>query len=222
VRRSGVTTNSDSVQVLLGEIMEEARRESEDIVNTARLEAEAMLEASSAEAQKIREEQMSRDRAEAARRRASIMSTVPVETVRLRAVRTESLLDAVRERVRKRLLGREGFDYRVALTLLASAAVRQMEGAVLVARVSESDRPFVGNGFCEEVLKSVGAPSTRMTLAFDADTTDGGVAVEDSEASQVCDNRFLKRLERMWPELRRQIAREASFVPRMEPGGTDQ
>jgi vacuolar-type H+-ATPase subunit E/Vma4 len=49
-----------------------------------------------------------------------------------------------------------------------------------------------------------------------------GVIVEDAEGRQMWDNRFLKRLERMWPELRRHIAVQVSFVPGTGSGGNSQ
>ena len=62
----------------------------------------------------------------------------------------------------------------------------------------------------------------NVSVSYDPEITGGGVIVEDGEARQIWDNRFLKRLERMWPELRRQIAVQTSLVPKTESGGSNQ
>ena len=78
-----------------------------------------------AEADKVREEQLDRARAEAARRRELILATVPVEAGRMRVARIESLLESVHEEARERLLAHDGFEYREAvITLAALAATR--------------------------------------------------------------------------------------------------
>jgi len=97
-----------------------------------------------------------------------------------------------------------------------------MEGAVFVVKVSEGDRTLLGDGLAEEVAHRVGRSSLNVTVEYDPEIRGGGVVVEDAEARQMWDNRLLKRLERMWPELRRQIALEASFVPKTESGGYSQ
>jgi vacuolar-type H+-ATPase subunit E/Vma4 len=97
-----------------------------------------------------------------------------------------------------------------------------MPGAAFVAKVPEADRTLLGNGLCEEVLHRVGRPGLRLTFSFDPDITEGGVTVEDAEARRIWDNGLLKRLDRLWPELRRQIALEASFVPKTESGEQSQ
>jgi vacuolar-type H+-ATPase subunit E/Vma4 len=74
----------------------------------------------------------------------------------------------------------------------------------------------------DEVAHRVGRPALNVSVSYDPEITGGGVIVEDGEARQIWDNRFLKRLERMWPELRRQIAVQTSFVPKTESGGSNQ
>jgi vacuolar-type H+-ATPase subunit E/Vma4 len=46
----------------------------------------------------------------------------------------------------------------------------------------------------------------------DPGITDGGLVVQDAEGRRVWDNRLPQRLERMWPELRRQIAVRTALV----------
>lgn len=217
-----MATNRDSAGTLREEILEEARRKSEEIVRRARQDAENLLAAAAVEASRVREEQLDRARAEAVRRRELIQAMVPVETGRLRVARIESLLESVHEEARQRLLARRGFQYREAVINLAALAISRMAGVAFVAKVPEADRTLLGDGLCEEVMHRVGNSALKVTLSFDPDITEGGVIVEDAEACRIWDNGLLRRLERMWPELRRQIALRASFVPKTESGRTSQ
>jgi vacuolar-type H+-ATPase subunit E/Vma4 len=217
-----MATNQDSAGMLREEILAEARRESEAILNRARQDAEDVLATAAAGADKVREEQLDRARAEAARRKDLILSTVPVEAGRMRVARVESLLESIHEEARQRLLAHDGFEYREAVITLAVLAATQMAGDAFVMKVSEADRTLLGDGLAEEITHRVGRPALSVTVSYEPDVTGGGVIVESAEAHQVWDNRLLKRLERMWPELRRHIAVQVSFVPKTESGGNKQ
>ena len=200
------------------EILADARREGEEIVIRARQDAEVFLTSAAAEADQVRQERLDQARAEAARQSELILATVPVETGRLRAARVEALLESVYEEACQRLLAREGFEYRETVIALASHAISRMAGADFVVKLSEADQTILGDGLAEEIAHRVGRP-VSITISYEPDITGGGVVVEDAEARQVWDNRLVKRLERLWPELRRQIAVEATFVPKTGSGG---
>ncbi len=217
-----MTTERDSARKLSEEILEGARQESSGIVDRARQEAEALLAGARAEADRVRGEILERSRAEALRRRELVLASVPVEAGRLRVARIESLLEAVREEARTALAARQGFEYRDALVGLAACAISHMEAGAFLVKVSEVDRAVLGNGLVDEIAARVQRPASEVTLIFDHDITEGGVIVEDARAGQVWDNRLLARFERIWPELRWQVALGASFVPRTESGGDSQ
>jgi vacuolar-type H+-ATPase subunit E/Vma4 len=217
-----MATDQESAGVLREEILAEAQRESEGILARARQYAEGVLVTAAADANKEREEQLDRGRAEAARRRELILATVPVEAGRLRVLRVESLLESVREEARGRLLAHDGFKYREAVITLAALALGHMAGVAFVVKVSEGDRTLLGDGLADEIARRVGRSPLDVAVAYDSEIPGGGVIVEDSSACQIWDNRLLKRMERMWPELRRQIAVQASFVQKTESGGNIQ
>jgi len=215
-----MATNEESAGVLREEIIAEGRKQSEGILERARQQADDILATATAEADKVREEQLERGRTEAARRRELILATVPVEAGRLRVARVESLLESVNEEARGWLLAHDGFKYREAVVTLAALAASHMEGVAFVVRVSEADQALLGDGLAEEVTRRIGRSSLDLTVTYEPEiTARSGVIVEDAEGRQMWDNRLLKRLERMWPEMRRQIAVETSFVPRSESGG---
>ena len=213
-----MTMNQNSTEVLREEILAAARREGEEIVSRARQDAEVFLTSAVAEADRIRQEQLDQARAEAARQSELILATVAVETGRLRAARVEALLESVYEEACQRLVAREGFEYLETVIGLASHAISQMAGDGFVVKLSEADQTILGDGLAEEIAHRVGRP-VGIAISYEPGITEGGVIVEDTEARQMWDNRLVKRLERLWPELRRQVAVEATFVPKTGSGG---
>jgi len=206
-----MTTYQDSSEILREEILVDARREGEEIIIRARQEAEAFLTGSAAEADQESQERLDQARSEAARRSELILATVSVETGRLRAARIEALLETVYKEACQRLLDRKGFDYHETLVALASHAISRMAGAAFVAKVSEEDYTILGDRLADEIAKRVGRP-VSITISYEPDIANG-VILKDGEARQMWDNRLGKRLERLWPELRRQIAVQAALVP---------
>ncbi|MCX5805787.1 MAG: V-type ATP synthase subunit E family protein [Proteobacteria bacterium] len=205
-------TDQDSTEKLREEILTDAKNDREKIIIRARQEAEVILSNAAAEADRVHQEQLDHAVEDAARSNELILATVSVETGRLRAARIEALLESVYEEVCRRLLARDGFEYRETVIALASHAINQMAGSAFVAKLPEADFNFLGDGLADEIARRVGRP-VSVTISYEPVITGGGVIVEDTEGRQVWDNRLAKRLERLWPELRRQIAVQAAFVP---------
>lgn len=215
-----MTTDESSAENLSGEILAEARRRAEEIVFRARNDSEAFLNNAAAEADQVRQRLLNQARSEADRQSALILATVPVETGRLLSTRVETLLESVHDEARQRLLVRQGFEYRETVIALASDAIRQMAGAEFVLKLSNAEQTIVDDGLADEIAHRAGR-SVSVTISHEENITGDGVIIEDAEARQVWDNRLLKRLERLWPELRRQIAMQAALVPQREAKGDD-
>jgi len=86
-----------------------------------------------------------------------------------------------------------------------------MVGSAFVAKVSEG-LYYLGDGLADEIARRVGRP-VSITISYEPGITGGGIIVEDTEGRQVWDNRFAKRLERLWRELRQQIAIPGGIRP---------
>jgi vacuolar-type H+-ATPase subunit E/Vma4 len=213
-----MTTNQNSTEKLHEEIFAEARKEGEEIIMRARQDAEVFLTSAEAVADRTRLERLDQARTEAARRKDLILATIPVETGRLRTLRVETLLKSVYEEARRRLLAREGFEYHDTVIALASDAICHMSGDVFIVKVSGADQAILGDRLPEEIMLRVGR-QVSIKVSYEPDITESGVFVEDGEARQVWDNLLPKRLERLWPELRRQVALEASLVLKRGFGG---
>lgn len=213
------TMNTDAPKVLCVEILAEARRQAEEILQRAREEKAALLAKARAETDQLRTERLAQARAEALRRTELLLATVPVEVVRWRAQRVEAVLQEICDEARQALQTREGNDCRETPIALAAEAVRQMGGDTFVVKLSPDDRSAHGGAIVAAVHQRADPNSITLTLADDSNITDGGVIVQDAEGRQVWDNRLSARLERLWPELRRQIAQQTRLVADSAKGG---
>jgi vacuolar-type H+-ATPase subunit E/Vma4 len=208
------TPSQNSGQALCEEILAEARRVGEQMLRSAQAEAKALLAKAAAEAEASRQQRLGLARTEAARRREQLLATVGLERRRLRLARVEALLGSIHEESRRRLLARKGFDHREMVIGLVVEAVTQMVGESFVVKLPAADGATLGQGLVEELVRRAGRPSPlSIRLSYEPAMSEGGVIIEDAEGRQVWDNRLLARLERLWPELRQQLALGASLVP---------
>ena len=212
------TPSQNAPEILREEILADARRQRDEILRRARQEAETLLANAAAEAAKLRRERLDQARAEAARRKELLLATVPVEAGRLRAARIEELLESVHDEVRRRLATRDGFDYRESIAVLATEAIKQMHGSAFVVKLSAADRAAFGDELAREIAHRAGRP-LNLTISNDAALKESGAIIVDTEGRQLWDNRLLTRLERLWPELRRQIAVQTALVTESKPAG---
>ena len=209
-------TNSNPQDVLRDEILADARRQADRMLRRARDEAAAVLAKAKAETDKEQAERLDAARKEAARRSELVLATVPVEVARRRAAQLETILQSIHDQAREQLLKREGFDYRETVTALAARAIARMEGNRFVVEVSQADRAALGEGWLEEVRRRAGRPDLVLAPASAAGN-EPGVVVRDAEGRQVCDDRLLARLARLWPAMRREVAVRAGLVPGSGP-----
>lgn len=205
------TPNPNAPEILSEEILAQAGRESDEILRRAQQEAESLLTAAKAEADKIHAEKLEAARVEATRRSELILATVPVEAGRFRAERTEAILESIRESARHELQSRHANNYETVVAL-AAEAIRRMPGANFVLKLSAADHAAFGNKLEREICQCTGRSALRLAISADPKAANGGVLVEDADGLRVWDNRLLSRLERLWPELRRQIALHIGLV----------
>ena len=199
------TPDQNSPDVLSEEILAEARRECDEILHRAQQESALLLASAAAETEKTRREKLASAPAEAARRTELVLATIPVETGRLRSARIEAILEKIREEARCQLLALN-FDGHEAAVALAAEAISQMPGTDFVLKISAADHAAFGHKLAKEISPRIGRSTLNLTVSADPAMTEGGVIVQDTAGIRIWDNRLLARLERLWPELRRQIA----------------
>lgn len=179
--------------VLMEAIRDDARRQAESLITRAQEQAAAILTQAAAEVERIRQERLRAAHVEATRRTAAIRASISVATGRLRATRIETLLQSLYDATCRRLVARQGYDYTETLVALVTEAAEQLGDTPLVVRLSPADRSAIADRL---------AP---FTLVEDPTITEGGAIVLDVDGRRDWDNRLLSRLDRLWPELRRQI-----------------
>jgi vacuolar-type H+-ATPase subunit E/Vma4 len=192
-------------------ILGQAQQAGQEVLRAARRQAELLTAQANTEAQQFQEAELSRIRIEAGRRRDLALATVPLELERERRAMIESELNSIHERARAELAARRGFDYRAAIVALAAEAIHQMAGEAFVVKLLPEDFPALEQDLVEAIQARLGPPQLTMALLADPALTGGGVMVQDPAGRQLYDNRLPIRLERLWPELRRQIVRR--FFP---------
>ncbi|MEI6515924.1 MAG: V-type ATP synthase subunit E family protein, partial [bacterium] len=206
-----IKQSSDSL--LCGEILNDARREGERLIQQAREEAESFIRQTVAQEENTRKEQLETVRQNVTRHAEQILATVPIETERLRRVRLESELNTILDEVHRKLLAREGFDYAESLVSCATEAIRRMDGNEFVVKLSPEDHAAYAGTLTVEIQNRSGRP--RVTLAFQDDPTitGGGLIVLSGDGHQQFDARFSAKLARLWPTLRRQLASSSPPSP---------
>lgn len=207
-----------SPDLLCAEILADAKHQGEAIVGRAQAEAAAILTAAKTEAEKIRRERRDQAQAEAARRRELILATVAVETGRLRAARIESLLESIHAEIRRRLQAREA-DGRETIVTLAADAIRRMPANSFILEISAANQAVLDNGIAHDIAQRAGRAPLKLAISADGAVAGGGVIIRDEAGFQFWDNRLLSRLDRLWPELRRQIAMQTSLVAKNNSAG---
>ena len=200
--------------VLREEILADARRQAERTLRRTEHDAEDALQKARKGADADRDSRLDAARREAERRRNLVLAAIPVEEARMRAQRTEEVLEAIRGEARERLLER-GDDYRACLVRLAAGALAQMAGEQFVLELGAEDLKALGSRLADDVRKAAGREGLQIAVAPEPAAIEAGVIVRDADGRQVVDNRLAARLERLWPALRLAIG------VRLVPDGKD-
>jgi vacuolar-type H+-ATPase subunit E/Vma4 len=210
--------NPNAAHNLRREILAEARRQKEEVLRIARQEAEELLARAQREAAQARGVQLAAAQLEAKQRTEAILATVAVEVGRLRAVRVEEILQSIHDAARDRLRAKTGLDLRQGIVGLATEALGQMQGDSFLLKLPPKVRSALGDGLVEEIRRCSTRPAFALQVVEDANRAAGDVVIEDQGGRQSWNIGLEARLERCWPELRRQIVAHLPFV---EPGNKE-
>jgi vacuolar-type H+-ATPase subunit E/Vma4 len=211
------TPSPDASGALLREILEEASRKREEILDRARQSARARMAKAEEEAQRTADEQLQSARAEAQRRKEAILATVPVEAARLSAAHVEELLQSIHDAALKELQGWSRQDFSAAIVRLAVEALESMTGDSFVLRAHPATRGALGNDIAAQVRQRSKHPSLKLTILPDPALRDGEMLLQDAEGRQQWNIIPEARLKRLWPELRRQIAAGTGLLKPTHP-----
>ncbi len=206
------TSGKNPEDILRREILADARRQAERLLRKARNDAEELAAAAAKSLADERAKVQREVNDEAARRAGLILTKVPVEVARIRAARTEVVLDSVRDSVRARLEAENLTPSR--LFTLVSDAVRLVDADCIVS-LSQSDRALLDQN--PDWRRSISEDCGHEVDVADEPLPEGamGPCVTARDGSRLCDNRLVVRLERMWPALRCEIAEKLGFSNEM-------
>jgi vacuolar-type H+-ATPase subunit E/Vma4 len=191
---------------LVDELLAQAERQAQALIEKARHDASGVMAEAADKLAGLTDQELGRGRAESERRRAVILSTVPLRERRLRQLRVEGLLTALAEEARQRLLAL-GEAERKRITLdLAVAAVAQLSTDACVVKLAPGE-PAPESAQVRAALVGL-RPQSACTIQVlqTPDLQGPGPLVASADGHQLWDNRLLERLTRLWPALRSQVA----------------
>ncbi|MHC1763445.1 MAG: V-type ATP synthase subunit E [Verrucomicrobiia bacterium] len=209
--------DSDGPELLLAEIRKEASRQREEILKRARDAAQKAVQEAEQTAKKTVQDKLMAAHAEGERRTESILATVMVESTRMRAEKTEEVLQSIHDQARERLRQGDGLMERESLVILTAQALPRMAGHNFVLRVSSHDSAALGKGLAQEILRGLGELNVELEIRADPLIAKGRWLLQDEEGRQLWELGHEARLERLWPELRRSVAAEAKLMTHGPP-----
>ncbi len=191
---------------LIDELIAQAEREAQSLLDKARHEASGLMAEAADKVAGLTEREAGRGRAEGERRRALILSTVPMRERRLRQLRVEGLLSALAEEARQRLLALgEAERKRIALDLAVAAVAHLSTDACVVKLALGESAP--DSAQLRAALVGLHPQSACTIQVLQTPDLQGpGPLVASADGRQIWDNRLLERLDRLWPGLRAQVA----------------
>ena len=181
-------------------ISRQAEHEAESIRSEAASARVALLAKTRAEAEREAATIVDAARKLAARQRQNTLAMVPVEVARLRSLRQEEILAAVRAGASDALQRRDHPRSGEELVALIMSAIHGMSGKQFVVEISASDLTDHG----ATIRAAAAEQGIAVELCARADVH-SGACVRDAEGRQTWDNRLASRLARLWPQLRGQV-----------------
>ena len=192
-------------KVLSDEILADAHGKAERARQRGEREAKgiagkATKEAAEAAAKTI---EVAQERAD--RMTTAILATVEAEAKRDLLAAREAELDKLFDAARQRLADKGSYGYPAVLATLAAQAIEAMAADEVIIELCEQDRALATAAWLDEVRRRVGRPVTIDVSANHAPIA-GGLIVRSADGRLLYDNSFAARLERLKPELRRELA----------------
>lgn len=201
-------SEKDPQNILVEEILKDARTRGEREMKKAGTEAQKIIADAKAGARvetgKALEE--SRKRVEVKRR--MILRTVDQEVARKKLAARDEIVRDVLEQAKARLHHLSGESYRQSVTRLALDAIRQMPADAFVLKVcARPGEDLDAEALASEIVKGLRAQGKEYSLSVKLiPDTRGGVVIESADGKLRWDNSFDARLQRLRADLRRVLA----------------
>lgn len=200
------TVNSNASAVLCREVLSEANRRRDEILQRARSEAGQLLAEAQARVDRMRQERLTAAQAEASRRAQAILASIAVESNRRRSEQLEECIRTIHDGIVKALRSLDGPEYCQAVLQAIASALPQFRGETVVMRISPERVGFLGNGLEKEIRLHSERSFSGLEIRTDPTLPDREAILQDRPGHQLWNLGLEARLGRSWPELRRQIA----------------
>jgi vacuolar-type H+-ATPase subunit E/Vma4 len=195
----------DAQKILADGIMQDAKREAEEILSAARAEAEKIMSQARTTAQSEAERILSEHRARAGKRAEMTLRMVEQQVARGKLHARDTVIQAALDQAAAQLAQISGEAYKEAVVRLAVTAARHMPPGDLIAKVTavdgtNLDENFLASEIAAALQKEGKSVGVRVQVRPGPSR---GVVVESAEGKLHWDNTFGARLRRLRPSLRR-------------------
>jgi len=195
----------DAQKILADEILQDAKRKTDEILSAARAQAEKLVAQARATAQAEAEKILSEHRARAGKRAEMTLRMVEQQVARGKLHARDTVIQAALEQAAAQLVEISGEAYREAVVRLAVAAARHMPAGDLVVKVTAAPGADLDEGsLASEIAAALQKEGKTVNLRVMVQPGPSkGVVVESAEGKLRWDNTFEERLRRLRPGLQR-------------------
>ena len=205
---AGTTMQASSEELLRQEIMADAQRQAARALRNAEREAAALERSAAEEADEFAARTLEAAREEASRRERLQQAKIPIAKRRLHARHIEDELEVLKAAALELLAPEHRPVTREALLELIAGPLRRMRGDQFVMQLSPADNALLGSDYLPRLRELSGKAGLTLEAGEPLAAADVGPLLRDQTGGQMWDNRLAARLRRLWPSLRREIAKE--------------
>jgi vacuolar-type H+-ATPase subunit E/Vma4 len=203
-------------------ILEDGRKKADPVKRRAQRKADKIVQDAKEEAEKRREQMIreAEEEAEQELQRTLARAELEAENVRRRA--REAVLQEARRIACDKLqqLAKSG-DHIESIALLAVQSLQAMRGEQFELVVAEREKQARGEQILEAVTERADEQLDRefnIRLAAETLSGTGGLIVRRSDGEEICDQTFPARIQRLWPQIRTEIATDLLENVEQQPG----
>ncbi len=200
----------DAAQTLADQILADARKQAEPILTRARREAEDILRRARDDAEGEQTRTVERAEQDAAGEALRIRARTELEMANIRRRAAEDILVRARQQALEALRRQARDDgYRKQLVRLGLAALREMSGERFELLMRQEDKDAHAQHVARRLAERAAAELGRRAEIEVADETVnaiGGLVLRSADGHEVCDQTFRARLDRLWEQLREDVA----------------
>ena len=193
-------------------ILEDGRKKAEPVKRRAQRKADKIVQEAKEEAEERREQMRSEAEEEAELEMQRTLARAELEAENVRRQAREAVLQEARRIAREKLQQLAGSeDHLDSIALLAIQSLQAMRGEQFEVVLPEQEKEKRGEEILDAVTERADEEldrSVNIRLADETLSGTGGLLLRRSDGVEICDQTFDARLQRLWPQIRTEIADE--------------